>query len=157
MAIIPAAIHQFAPGCDVGDGITNGMFFTQKILRSLGVRSEIFSIHIPEALTGVIKNYRDYSSQPNQILMVHHSMGTAHWDWVARQTAAKIMIYHNITPAEFFPEDSFLRHHAELGRKQLGDSASWFIGAIGDSEYNSAELVEAHYHPVATIPLLVDL
>lgn len=160
MALIPSAIHQFSPSCDVGDGITNGMFFTQKILRSLGVRSEIFSIHIPDTLTGIIKNYRDYSnysSQPDQILMVHHSMGTADWDWVDQQPAVKIMIYHNITPAEFFPEGSFIHHHAELGRKQLTDSASWFVGAIGDSEYNSAELVEAHYHPVATIPLLVDL
>ena len=157
MALRPSAIHQFSPGCDVGDGITNGMFFTQKILHSLGVHSEIFSIHIPEALTGVIKSYRDYVSQPDQVLIVHHSMGTADWDWVGQQDAVKILLYHNITPAEFFPAGSFIREHAALGRTQLTDSVAWFVGAIGDSEYNSAELVEANYHPVVTIPLLVDL
>lgn len=157
MALIPAAIHQFSPGCDVGDGITNGLFFTQKILHSLGIDSEIFSIHIPDALQGVIQDYRDYRSQPDQVLLVHHSLGTADWDWVGQQTAVKILIYHNITPAEFFPEGSFLYEHCVLGRKQLADSVSWFGGAIGDSAYNSAELIDCGYAPVVTIPLLIDL
>jgi glycosyltransferase involved in cell wall biosynthesis len=157
MALIPAAIHQFSPGCDVGDGITNGLFFTQKILHSLGVRSEIFSIHIPDALQGVIQDYRNYRSQPDQVLLVHHSLGTADWDWVGQQTAVKILIYHNITPAEFFPEGSFLYEHCVLGRRQLADSVSWFGGAIGDSAYNSAELIDCGYAPVVTIPLLIDL
>ena len=157
MALTPSAIHQFSPGCDVGDGITNGMFFTQKVLHSLGLRSDIFSIHIPKALKGVIKPYRDYVSQPDQVLLVHHSMGTADWHWVGEQDAVKILIYHNITPAEFFPAGSFLREHAALGRTQLTDNVGWFVGAIGDSEYNSAELVAANYHPVVTIPMLVDL
>lgn len=157
MALIPSAIHQFSPGCDVGDGITNGLFFTQKILHSLGIRSEIFSIHIPDALQGVIQNYRRYRSQPDQVLLVHHSLGTANWDWVGQQTAVKILIYHNITPAKFFPEGSCLREHCELGRRQLADSVSWFAGAIGVSAYNTAELIDCRYDPVVTIPLLVDL
>ena len=44
-----------------------------------------------------------------------------------------------------------------MGRTQLTDNVGWFVGAIGDSEYNSAELVAANYHPVVTIPMLVDL
>ncbi|MBK8538336.1 MAG: glycosyltransferase [Candidatus Competibacteraceae bacterium] len=157
MALIPSAIHQFSPGCDVGDGITNGMFFTQKILRSLGFQSDIFSIHIPDVLKNVIKNHRDYISNPDQVLIVHHSMGTDNWDWVGQQNSVKIMLYHNITPSDFFPEGSSIGYYAELGRKQLANSAHWFVGAIGVSEYNSTELIAMNYQPVVTIPLLLDL
>ena len=157
MALIPAAIHQFCPSCDVGDGITNGALLTRKVLQSLGFSSEIFSGEIPANLQDIIRDYRDYRSQPDQVLLVHHSMGTTTWDWVGQQKAVRILVYHNITPAELFPEGSFIRQYAELGRKQLADSTAWFIGAIGDSAYNSAELIDCHYDPVVTIPLLVDL
>ncbi|MCB1777748.1 MAG: glycosyltransferase family 4 protein, partial [Candidatus Competibacteraceae bacterium] len=157
MALIPTAIHQFCPSCDVGDGITNGALLTRKILQSLGFRSEIFSGEVPADLQDIIRNYRDYRSQPDQVLLVHHSMGTTTWDWVGQQDAVKILVYHNITPAEFFPEGSHMRQFAELGRKQLADGAARFVGAIGDSAYNSAELIDCRYAPVVTIPLLVDL
>jgi len=150
-------IHQFHPGSAYGDGVTNGLFFTQKILHYLGFESEIYCIHIDPQLQNQIRDFRTYCPSSDQILMIHHSMGTDEEQWIENIEDQKIMVYHNITPEFFFPEGSHLYHYAKLGRVQLNRWAKKFVAAIGDSNLNSQELIDNGYQSVSTIPLLVDV
>ncbi|WP_417447317.1 MULTISPECIES: glycosyltransferase [Gammaproteobacteria] len=149
-------IDQFAASVAVGDGVTNSLLFTRELLHELGYASEIFSYCIPEALTGNIRPARTFKGSKDTLLLYHHSMGHDYGDWLLSLACPKALVYHNITPADFFPAESGLRRYALLGRQQLIDWRDEFIGAIADSPLNRSELESAHYADARTLPLLVD-
>jgi glycosyltransferase involved in cell wall biosynthesis len=153
------AIHQFHASSTYGDGITNGMFFIQTILRDSGYHSEIFCRNVEPRFVGRIRPIDSYPDLADDLLLVHYSMGTPQEAWIENQKSPRVLVYHNITPAQFFPDGSKLQGFAQSGRARL---AAWakqrlFAGAIADSAFNAAELLASGYSSVAAIPLLVDL
>lgn len=153
----PRAIHQYSINATVGDGVTQGMLFTQRLLRELGYASEIYCIDVPKALFGQVRSVQDYRSAPDQVLLYHHAIGHNRGDWIETLPDFKVLVYHNITPPQFFPEDSPLRRAVVLGREMLAGWTTLFDGAIGDSECNSQELRALGFPRAQTLPLLVDL
>lgn len=150
------AVHQFHPSCASGDGVTSGMLFTRRLLRQLGFQSEIFCQHIPDDLQGDVMPLATLALQSDYLLLVHHSLGYENEQWLKELAAPKVLVYHNITPAHLLPEEGPWRRLSVFGRQQLHDWAPGYLGAIGDSESNSAELHAAHFAKVATMALLVD-
>ena len=166
------AVHQFHASVEKGDGVTNGISFTQRLLRELGLKSEIFAVDIPKDLQHKIRSYREYSTSicaDDELLLVHYSMGHNAHDWISSVARRKILVYHNITPPHHLSSEH-LRHYARLGRKQL---ALWgaqlslrhelplFEAAITDSDFNASDLYGSGFDTtgikIETIPLLVDL
>lgn len=150
------AVHQFHPSCASGDGVTSGMLFTRRLLRQLGFQSEIFCQHIPDDLQGDVVPLATLALQSDYLLLVHHSLGYENEQWLKELAAPKVLVYHNITPAHLLPEEGPWRRLSVFGRQQLHDWAPGYLGAIGDSESNSAELHAAHFAKVVTMALLVD-
>ncbi len=155
----PRAIHQFHTGGYYGDGIGNGMFFIQKILRRSGYRSNIYCLNIDPPLADRVLPHTSYEDSPEDLLLAHYSLGSMDDDWITTRRSPRVLVYHNITPAHFFPEGNPLRPLIESGRRQL---AAWatsgtFAGAIADSAFNGEELLSLGYQSVTNIGLLVDL
>ena len=151
------AIHQFHPSCTFGDGVTNGMLFAQRVLRSLGFESEIFCDNIPRELKQVVRPTAELARNGDEWLLVHHSLGYPDDAWLSAFAGRAILVYHNITPAEMLPADGPWRDLSRLGREQLKTWKPWFAAAIGVSELNAAELREAGYREARVLPLLVDI
>ena len=152
------AIHQFVHTAAVGDGVTNGVFFIRRLLHAAGIESEIFSVIVPDELAGTIQSFKSLrTADGDALLLVHHSCGHDEEAELLALPMPKVLVYHNITPAEFFAENDILHHYCRLGREQLSRWPASFLGAIGDSELNTAELLASAYRNAETIPLLVDL
>ncbi len=149
-------IHQFSFACSSGDGVTNSLFYIQKLLRELGFESEIFSETIPDDLRHRVRDFSLFQDDKDAILLAHHCMGYDNSRWLLSLHLPKVMVYHNITPIDMLPEDGDIRRWAMLGRDQLRDWAPKFLGAIGVSQLNSQELESNGYANIATIPMLVD-
>ena len=64
----------------------------------------------------------------------------------------KILKYHNITPAEYLP-NQFLRAYAQKGREQLRTYREHVELAVGVSEFNRRELVEIGYRYTDVLPI----
>jgi glycosyltransferase involved in cell wall biosynthesis len=150
------AVHQFHPACQSGDGITNGLFLTQKLLRGLGYESEIFCEHIAPELVSRVHHPSKLEDRPGDVLLVHHSLGYRNARWLKDVRARKVLVYHNITPDFLLPEGD-LRELSRLGRDQLQELRPLFEMSIGDSEENADELRALGYRNVRVLPLLVDL
>ena len=150
------AVHQFHPGAAYGDAITSGMLLTRRLLRELGFESDIFVVNADERLGDEVRLWNEYPSAPDNVLFVHHSLGHATLDEVLRVPDQKVLVYHNITPTEFFPDDPYLREHSELGRRQLPDFRGAVVGSICDSQFNADELSALGFRDVAVVPLLID-
>lgn len=149
-------IDQFAPAVAVGDGVSNSLLFIRSLLRELGYISNIYSFFIPEGLRGEVLPAERFVADTQSLLLYHHSMGHDHGDWLLRQRCAKALVYHNITPAEFFAPGSGLREYSELGRRQLRQWSSNFSGSLAVSPLNQQELVESGYCDSTCVPLLID-
>jgi glycosyltransferase involved in cell wall biosynthesis len=150
-------IHQFAAATAVGDGVTTSLFFIRKLLRALGHDSEIHACHIPPALAPEIRPVESLEPRRTDLLLIHHSMGHDHDRLIERLDCPRVLVYHNITPAEFFERDSPNHRYSIKGREQLARWRDYFDGAIGLSPYNSEELAALGYRRIATLPLLIEL
>jgi len=158
-ALSPPTIHQFAIDCTPGDGITNGMLLTRKLLRLAGVRSDIYCAGIAESLHGDVLPMGTYEPGSADALLVHHGIGNIHEDWLRKLPEAKFMVFHNITPGELFPEQHPIQPMLAHGWEQVNTWKAWLKGSIADSRQNLDELLQRGYDPLHTaeIPLLVDL
>ncbi|MDX9786208.1 MAG: glycosyltransferase [Desulfobacterales bacterium] len=151
------AIHQFHSGSACGDAVTNALFLIQRMLHRLGFASDIFVEHVAPELKGLLNNYRKLKVTRDDIVFIHHSMGHELTDWVIHLPCRKILVYHNITPVEFFPENSDARRYSRLGREQLKAFLPVMAAAMADSEYNADELSALGYGAVDVIPLLMNV
>jgi len=151
-------INQFHSGSAVGDAVTNSLFYTQKILQNLGFESHIYCEHIAKGLEDKIQHYSKLQSCAENVLLIHHSMGHDLDEWIEMLKDRIILVYHNITPPEFFPKESLFYHYAIKGREQLQLFQKKAIGAIAVSQLNKEELLKEGFtqEKLFTIPLLIE-
>lgn len=154
------AIHQFHHSVDAGDGVTNSLLFIQRLLRQMGFASEIYAAGIPVAMEERVRPCHELEqcSAAHTLLLQHHSMGHDLGDWIKQLPLPRTLVYHNITPPDFFAPGSDTRRYAELGREQLAQWRDDFHAVLAVSDYNAEDLVALGYAPnaVTVISLLVD-
>lgn len=139
-------INQFHSGTVAGDAITNQMFFIRDILRGEGYCSEIFAEFVAPELSQEITSINNYEGDDESILIIHHSMGigTEVFDKIVNLPDKKVLIYHNITPEEFF-DDMGTKLAIRRGHEQLEKYKSYLCHVVADSNYNRRQLLERGY------------
>ncbi|MBC7227607.1 MAG: glycosyltransferase family 4 protein [Thermoflexales bacterium] len=150
--------HQFIIGAAPGDAITDHAFLIQRWLKEDGFDSEIYAESIHPALLGKVKPYREYRpSRPGELVILHHSIGSDLVEDLLRYDVRFLLIYHNITPPDFFqPVDPVLVAQMQRGRRQLGLLRERTVLALGDSSFNEAELQKAGFSPTGVLPIVLD-
>ncbi|WP_284948117.1 FkbM family methyltransferase [Acidisoma cladoniae] len=150
-------IHQFHSGSAVGDAITNAMFLMRRTLRAMGYESDIFVEHRDPMLDAELRLMGELPTHDRYILIVRYSMGFDAFGRIAALAAPKILLYHNITPPEFFEGVPSLQHYTALGRAQLPEWRTRVVSSLADSDYNAIELRNLGFDPVQTCSLLLDI
>ena len=102
-----AAIHQFHPGTAHGDAITQQMLQLQEHVLKMGVPSEIFAIHVEPGLQDRVKSIYGYQGSEDNLLLLHHSLGSPGLDDVLDLPDAVAAVYHNLTPERYFIDPVF--------------------------------------------------
>src|SRR5438874_4412985 len=149
-------IHQFHSGSGPADAVTNSMFFTQSLLESLGFESAIFAEHPHPSLSYKIRSLSELRLAESDILLIHHSMGHDVLWRLAELRCRKVLVYHNITPPQFFAESDPTRAYALKGYAQLAQFRDMVESAIAVSPFNAQQLKKRGFENVAVIPLLKD-
>jgi glycosyltransferase involved in cell wall biosynthesis len=152
------AIHQLLPNFSYGDAISNQALAIRNYLRDLGYRSEIFTRYVDPRVIQEVKLLSESKINPDAGLLYHHSIGNPEiTNCAIAHPGSKCLIYHNITPSEFFqPFDPHFANLLEQGRKDLSKLASYFPLAVGDSAYNAAELAELGFTKPTVLPIIVN-
>lgn len=150
-------IHQLLPNLNYGDAISNHALEIRNYLRSSGYKSEIFVRYVEGIVAHEAKIFQPRSISPKAGLIYHHSIGSELTDYAIAHPGSKCLIYHNITPAEFFlpyrPEFAKL---LEMGRAALSQLAQNFPVSAGASAYNAAELVASGFDEPTVLPIVVN-
>jgi glycosyltransferase involved in cell wall biosynthesis len=149
-------VHQFHSGSSAADAITNCMLFVQSMIRSFGFASDIFVEHVDQVLSGRIRPLQDLRLGGSDILLIHHSMGHDVLPRLTELRCRKVLVYHNITPPQFFEEDDPFHAYAIKGYAQLSLFRDIVESAIAVSSFNARELSYRGFDKVTVIPLLKD-
>ncbi len=152
------ALHQFIIGAAPGDAITGQALLIRRWLREAGFHSEVFAESIHPQLAGQVRPYREYRPPgPGAPVILHHSIGSDLVDDLLAGGVRFVLIYHNITPPEFFePFDPGLAGRLRRGRQQLERLRDRTVVALADSAFNEAELRRAGYGRTGVLPIVLD-
>jgi glycosyltransferase involved in cell wall biosynthesis len=147
-------LHQFLTGATAGDAITDQAIMMNRWLRELGFESHVYAWHLHPSVESQVRpiaSYRRASGEEWAIL--RHSIGSDVPDFLIEQGLRLILIFHNVTPPEYFEGIDPLRAHlARLGVRQLAALRPRTGLALADSAYNAAELRRAGFD-AAELPI----
>lgn len=154
-----ATVHHFHPTIVPADAISNHVVALHELARRDGHDSRVYAIESSRDLDGGVLPYRRLfrAVKPEDTLLLHYSMGNEVFDQLVKLPARKVLVYHNVTPPEFFSGiNPHAALHAQLARTQLATLASPVELGVGVSDYNRRELESAGFRRTAVVPLLID-
>jgi L-malate glycosyltransferase len=156
---MPAKVlHQFTEAAFVGDATGDHVFMIQRWLRELGFISEVYAEHYPPELEKVVRPAVTYRPRTQEELVIyHHTLGSRIADRLLAQSIRLILIYHNITPPEFFATtDPALTEELIKGREQLLLMRPVTDLALGASPYSECELRQVGFAQTGVLPIVLD-
>jgi L-malate glycosyltransferase len=155
----PPRVHQVLATLGYGDAIGHEVLGIQRVLRSAGYESEIFVETADPRLESMTLDYRDMiGTVASSDLLIHHfSIGSRASRTAYALPGRMALVYHNITPPEYF-----IGVHKDLvklcfrGRRELTAYIDRCDIALGDSEYNRAELEALGFRDTDVLPVVPD-
>jgi len=152
-------VHQIMATLGYGDAIGNEALGIQRALRRAGFDSEIIVETADPRLEDLTVDYRDIISElrADDVLVHHFSLGSRASRTAFALPCRMILIYHNITPPEYFigVHEQLVRQ-CYYGRRELLPWRARCDLALGDSEYNRQELETLGFRPTAVLPVVPD-
>jgi len=155
-------IFQLVAGYSNGDAISNEARAMRDIFRGWGAMSEIVceaQLILPELLDDAwtLERYRA-NARADDVLLLHLSIGSEINQVFKALPGRKALLYHNITPPEFFEgiKEKTARRLAE-GRRQVAELAGVAEVNLADSGFNARELEDFGYEDVHVFPLVLKL
>jgi glycosyltransferase involved in cell wall biosynthesis len=154
-------IIQLCARIEFGDAVSNHVLEIDRALKSWGFETAIFANTTDEFGSQVARPDTEYSTKSgsgDDLLIYHYSLYCANYRQYLETNAGRILIYHNITPPEFFAAyDKGVAEFCRSGRDLL-PSLNVCELALGDSEFNRLELVDNGFDPGRTgvLPIFVD-
>ena len=150
-------INQWVPAAHRGDAIGDSARAVRDMLRRAGHTSELYALTIDDDLRNDVLPFADASAQTGDVTIFHFALPSRMTEAFASLPGARVLQYHNITPAAFFaPYDPQLFRLAALGREELRSLVGRVDLALGDSEFNRQELEALGFTPTGVMPIAVN-
>jgi glycosyltransferase involved in cell wall biosynthesis len=150
-------IHQILAGYADGDAISNEAVLLRKIFRRWGYRSEIYvdPARVSPRLKADCRSLVDYTAGESDICLYHYGIASPAVEVFLTTPAKKIMVYHNITPAEYFNGfDDAVAAQLRAARGALREIARRTDAIWANSQFNAMELKTEGIGGVKVFPLL---
>ncbi len=153
------AIHQLLTVFDPSDAQGHMALLLRDIFSRWGYGSEIFSgINSPGIdIKARMAEELPETNNPDDILIYHASINSNVSEIFRRSNWKQVLIYHNITPAEYFlGYDLFTYLECLKGRRELGKFIPTCDLALADSTFNADELKSLGFPRVELLPFPFD-
>lgn len=141
-------IHQIGSVLCYGDAVTNHIIEIDRRLSAWGFATRIYGSNVDAAPVDKAqpdRKYEPFLASSDDLLIYHYSAYCENHVLFQRSQNRKVLVYHNITPAEFYrPYDTKYEKLCSRGRQVLRQLAECDL-ALGVSEYNRQELVDAGF------------
>ncbi|MFL6520961.1 MAG: glycosyltransferase family 4 protein [Chthoniobacterales bacterium] len=151
------AINQFLPNLAYGDAISRKAVWIRDELRQAGFDSNIFVQFVDPRVAHECAVFSLRALEDSDALIYHHSIGAEMTPHLMKFPGPKYLIYHNITPGEFF--EAYRPNFAQRlyrGRQELAQLARHFPHSAGASAFNARELARSGFNEPGVLPLAID-
>ncbi len=151
-------IDQLVPAFHRGDAIGDTAYHIKEFFLSQGFQSEIYCLTRDAGLEQDSKLFSEFAEPgPSDMTILHFALASPLSQAFAGLSSRKVLLYHNLTPPEFF--ESFSREMeriSRIGREDLLSLVHRVNLALGDSEFNRQELIQAGFQKTEVFPLFVN-
>ena len=150
-------VHQVTGAVGRHDAVTGQLLAYHELLRGWGFEGGMHAaVLAPEAPNG-IEHISKLAPAPDDIVVVHYSGWIAGMEPLLELPQRKVLVYHNITPAEYFwAVHPVVAVVCEVGREKLPVMVGASSATAGVSSYNADELRAAGASDARVVPVLVD-
>lgn len=151
-------IHQVVQALSYGDAVSNNAIALRNIFREMGYRSEIYTRWFDPRVSKYVRPLNKYKGKNSNILFYHFPLaGGEVTEFVKQLPDKKVLIYHNITPPEFFFKyDKSSALKCAEGLKEIKELAGHFELALGVSEFNRQDLHKFGFKNTGVLPIFSD-
>jgi len=151
-------VNQWVPAAHKGDAIGDSARRVRGLLRAMGHQSDLFALTIDDELVDDVRPFADPEARRGDLTIFHYALPSPMTEAFATLPHGRVLQYHNVTPAHFFaPYHAGIFRLAQLGRQELTTLAGRTDAALGDSEYNRAELEALGFDRTGVFPIAIDV
>ena len=144
-----------------GDAVSNDAVALEKVIKSMGYSTGIYA-------ESIVSNVKRGVAQPvekigtldkSDVLIYHFSTGTKLNYDIARYQCRKVMIYHNVTPPEFFKgNDERFSQICEYGLEGASFLADKMDYCLAVSTFNKNDLINMGYKcKIDVLPIVIPM
>ncbi|MGH9921800.1 MAG: glycosyltransferase [Nitrososphaerales archaeon] len=152
------AVHQFVPVLAPRDAIGSEIIAIRNMLRKSGYRSDILVEVIHPEMYKDSRKFTEYEvSSSNDVIIYHMASYSKLVDSFRSLPVRKVMIYHNITPHDYFINTNYnIAKSCGRARKQLNLLKYDIELAITHSEYSKMELAKIGFKNIVVAPVYLN-
>lgn len=136
-------IDQLLAGFGDGDATSNAAMALRDAIRTLGYDSDIYAppAHVSPTLREDCRPLESCAPAPADVTILHYGIASPATAVFTAARNKKILIYHNVTPAEYFDGyDDDLAGRLRAARAELRDAARGADAVWAVSSFNASEL-----------------
>lgn len=150
-------IHQILAGFAEGDAISHEAVQLRDIFRRWGHAADLFADprHVAPGLLAECRPLGDYVGRPGDICLHHYGVVSPAADLFFASPSRRILVYHNITPAEYFAGmDDDLADRLRSARAALSGIERRVDDIWAVSRFDADDLRAAGVRKIKVFPLL---
>ena len=141
-----------------GDAIGDSARQVRDMLRAAGHTSDIFALTIDDDLRGDVRPFADPRASRGDVTIFHFALPSPMTEAFAASSGARVLQYHNITPAAFFAPYDAAAVPAGGARPPASSQRSSAASISRSATPNSIarELEALGFAPTGVLPIAVD-
>ena len=151
-------IIQVFSSLSYGDAIGNDMLALNSIIKEKGFQTKIYAEKIDKRIPSELaSNISELTVEPSDLLILHIGGATKLNQWIKDIKCKKVMVYHNITPPEFFEDyNKKSADYCKRGLKEVEDLNKTFDMVLAVSDFNKKNLIDMGYTcEINVLPILI--
>lgn len=151
-------IIQVFSSLSYGDAIGNDMLALDSIIKEKGFQTKIYAEKIDKRIPSELaSNISELTVEPSDLLILHIGGATKLNQWIKDIKCKKVMVYHNITPPEFFEDyNKKSADYCKRGLKEVEDLNKTFDMVLAVSDFNKKNLIDMGYTcEINVLPILI--
>lgn len=149
-------VDQLLAGFAEGDAISSEALLLQESFRRLGHTSDIFVPpgSVDSRVSSLCRPLAAYEAGKDDVVLYHYSIASVATEVFSCSQARRILLYHNITPAEWFQSfDDQVAADLRRAREELKQVVNLSDAVWADSAFNALELRGLGEDRVEVFPL----
>ena len=152
-------IDQWVPVLHAGDAIGDSARLMRDAFRRLKHQADVYALDLDPELIGDGRLFSDWKpGAPGDVVILHFALPSPLTDALIRHSGRRAILYHNITPAEFFTDyDAEMARICRVGRDQLRQLVGHVDLALADSEFNCDELRREGFARTGVMPIFMNM